>query len=132
LRFLAVTRSLGLSRSGGLSRSAFLAARRTGGWLRRSSRSFLLTPTLGLGRRLGLFAFVFLLRGLAASTLGLNLELVGLLDNGFAALRELDGWIRLVAGLLDLVAFVRGYSDVVRLDFVDFGRWMTTTPVPGR
>jgi hypothetical protein len=56
---------------------------------------------------------------------------VGLLDDGLAALGELDSGVGLVAGFLDLVAAVRGDGDVVGLDFVNFGGWVTTAPVPG-
>jgi hypothetical protein len=130
LGLLAVARSLRSSRW--LDGRALLAARRTSRGLSRCGRSLLLSSaSLALGWRLCFFVVIFLVGGLASSALGLDFKLMSFLDNGLAALRELNGWIGLVASLLDLIALVRGYGNVVRLDFLDRGRWVTSTPVPG-
>lgn len=60
----------------------------------------------------------------------LDSELVRLLDDGLAALGKLHGRVGFIASLLELVALVRCGCDVVRLDFVDFGFRLATTPVP--
>jgi len=119
-----VCRLLGLLRAG--------RARLLG--LSRSCGCLLLAATLGLGGALDLrLGFVVLLLGCTIVVVGpllLELQLMRLLDNGLATLRQLDGWVGFVTGLLELVAFVACGGDVVRLDLFDGGFGMATAPGP--
>jgi len=102
------------------------------GW---SGGCLLLAAALSLGWALDfrLWLVVLLLLGRRVVVVGallLELELMRLLDNGLAALRELDGWVGLVAGLLELVSLVARRGYVVGFDFLDGGFRVSATPGP--
>jgi len=119
-----VCRLLGLLRTGW--------ARLLGlGW----SRCLLLAATLGFGRALDLWLRFVILLLLGRSVVVvraflLKLELMRLLNNGLSTLRQLNGRVGLVAGLLELVALMARRGYVVRLDFFDGGFGMSAAPGP--